>query len=291
MDNFDPSYTPNHDDHTLRYSYKNQPTIIWWNLVRLGEALGETMGMGSNVDDPEYIESGIKEEQVEAVVARAEKLITQAGEEYKATFLGEYKKLMTARLGLRNFKESDFEELFSEVLDTMENLELDFHHFFRRLSNLTLEDIATPQATLEKASVFFHQEGPPKTTGEEQARQRIAGWLEKWRARIIEDWIEEDVSVAEAESADMKRIELMKSVNPNFVPRGWILDEIIKRVEKEGEKEVLNRVMHMALNPFADEWDGQTFDGATWKGDAEEEKRWVGDVPRFERAMQCSCSS
>lgn len=249
------------------------------------------MGMGPNVDDPEYVESGIKDDQVSGVVARAEKLITQAGEEYKAIFLGEYKRLMTARLGLRNFKESDFEELFSEALDTMEHLELDFHHFFRRLSTVMLEDIATPEATLEKASIFFHQEGPPKTASKEQAQQRIANWLEKWRARVIEDWIEEDGSVAEAEGADMKRSELMKSVNPNFVPRGWILDEIIQRVEKEGERNVLDRVMHMALNPFADEWDNQTFDGAMWKGDAEEEKRWVGDVPRHERAMQCSCSS
>ncbi|RAL66372.1 hypothetical protein DID88_006041 [Monilinia fructigena] len=41
LDNFDPNYTPNHDDHMLRYSYRNQPTVIWWNLVRLGESLGE----------------------------------------------------------------------------------------------------------------------------------------------------------------------------------------------------------------------------------------------------------
>lgn len=291
MDNFDPSYTPNHDDHTLRYSYKNQPTIIWWNLVRFGEALGEMMGMGANVDDPEYIEGGIKEDQVDGVVARAEKVINQAGEEYKATFLAEYKRLMTARLGLRNFRQSDFEELFSEALDMMENLELDFHHFFRRLSGLTLEKIATPEATLEAATIFFHQEGPPKQIGKEDAQKQIANWLEKWRARVIEDWIEEDGSVAEAESADMRRIEQMKSVNPNFVPRGWILDEIIRRVEKEGERDVLDRVMHMALNPFAESWDNQVSDGTTWKGDAEEEKRWVGDVPRFERAMQCSCSS
>jgi len=30
LDTFDPTYTPNHDDHMLRYSYRNQPTIIWW---------------------------------------------------------------------------------------------------------------------------------------------------------------------------------------------------------------------------------------------------------------------
>jgi len=66
-----------------------------------------------------------------------------------------------------------------------------------------------------------------------------------------------------------------------FVPRSWILDELIKRVEKEGEREVLNRVMTMALNPFEEEW------GL----DKQEEERFCGDVPRYNRAMQCSCSS
>lgn len=288
MDNFDPAYTPNHDDAMLRYSYKNQPTIIWWNLVRFGEAIGEMMGAGSKVDDPTYVKEGVKEDQEKDLVARAEKLITQAGEEYKATFLAEYKRLMTARLGLLRFKDTDFDELFSEGLDTMETLELDFSHFFRRLSNLKLADIATPEARKDKASVFFHSEGPPKTVGESEARELVAKWLEKWRARIVEDWGEGD---SVSETKDEERIKAMKRVNPNFVPRGWILDEVIRRVEREGEREVLDRIMHMSLNPFEDAWDGQTFNGVQWRGDAEEEKRWTGDVPRMERLMQCSCSS
>lgn len=289
MDNFDPSYTPNHDDHMLRYSYKNQPTIIWWNLVRFGEAIGEMLGAGPDVDDPAFISEGVKEDQEAKIVARAEKLITQAGEEYKATFLAEYKRLMTARLGLRQFQQSDFDELFSAGLDIMEALELDFNHFYRRLSGIKTADISTAEARREAASIFFHKEGPPKLVDEAEAKGQIADWLEKWRARIVEDWKEggEDVSAAKEE----ERIKAMKQVNPNFVPRSWILDELIRRVEKDGERDVLDRVMHMALHPFEDAWDGQTINGVQWKGDAEEEQRWVGDVPRLERAMQCSCSS
>lgn len=281
MDNFDPAYTPNHDDHMLRYSYKNQPTIIWWNLVRFGEALGEMLGAGPDVDDPAFISEGVKDDQEATIIARAEKLITQAGEEYKATFLVEYKRLMSARLGLRQFKDPDFDELFSGGLDIMEALELDFNHFFRRLSSLKTDDVSSPEARLKKASIFFHKEGPPKTVGESEAREQLAAWLEKWRVRILEDWKEDDEG----------RIKAMKQVNPNFVPRSWILDEVIRRVEKDGERDVLDRIMHMALHPFEDEWDGKPFQGVQWKGDSEEEQRWVGDVPRLERAMQCSCSS
>ena len=289
MDNFDPAYTPNHDDMMMRYCYKNQPTIIWWNLVRFGEALGEIMGIGSKVDDPSYIEGGIQEDNEKEVIERAEKIIGQVGEEYKSTFLTEYKRLMTARLGLLHSKDSDFDELFSEGLDTLEALELDFNHFFRRLSNLKLEEIATPEGRKDKASVFFHHEGPPKNVGEDEAREQLAKWLEKWRLRIIEDRGDENGTLSS--SKDEERIMAMKRVNPNFIPRSWILDELIRRVEKEGERDVLQRVMQMALNPFEDEWHGKTFNGVQYQGDAEEEARWTGDVPRFERAMQCSCSS
>ncbi|KAL6698990.1 hypothetical protein J3F84DRAFT_345898 [Trichoderma pleuroticola] len=290
MDNFDPSYTPNHDDHMLRYNYKNQPTIIWWNLVRLGEALGELVGIGAQVDDETFVNKGIKEEQEKELVERAENLITQAGEEYKAVFLNEYKRLMTARIGLRNFKETDFEELFSEGLDTMEALELDLNHFFRRLSTIKLADIADAAGRKEKAAIFFHKEGPPQAVSEDDAKERIAKWLEKWRLRVLEDWGSES-SDALSEDQDAERRQAMKQVNPNFVPRGWILDEVIRRVEKEGERQVLERIMHMALHPFEDSWDGVAIEGVEYKGDPEEEQRWVGDVPRFERAMQCSCSS
>ena len=274
LDNFDPMYTPNHDDHMLRYSYRNQPTIIWWNLVRLGESLGELIGIGSKVDEPEFVEKGVRQEAADDLVSRAEGLITRVGEEYKAVFLDEYKRLMTARLGLKNFKEEDFENLFSELLDTMEALELDFNQTFRKISNLKVENLETAEERQKAAGIFFHHEG---VTGagntEESARKRVGAWLERWRTRVYEDW--------GPNGDDETRQVEMKKVNPKFIPKSWILDELIKRVEKGGEREILDRVMHMALNPFEDRWG--------W--DEKEEERFCGDVPKFDRAMQCSCSS
>ena len=274
LDNFDPMYTPNHDDHMLRYSYRNQPTIIWWNLVRLGESLGELIGIGSNVDEPEFVEKGVRQENADDLVSRAEGLITRVGEEYKAVFLDEYKRLMTARLGLKKNKESDFENLFSELLDTMEALELDFNQTFRKLSNLKVTSLETAEERQNAAGVFFHHEG---VTGvgntDESARKRVGEWLERWRTRVYEDW--------GPDGNDEERMIEMKKVNPKFIPKGWILDELIRRVEKDGEREILDRVLNMALCPFEERWG--------W--DEAEEERFCGDVPRGDRAMQCSCSS
>lgn len=273
LDNFDPSYTPNHDDHALRYSYKNQPSIIWWNLVRLGESLGELIGAGAKVDEEIFIEKGVTEAFAPELIKRAETIITRAGEEFKAVFMHEYTRLMRARLGLTSEQASDFDELFSELLDTMEALELDFNHFFRRLSSVKVGELGSEGQRKDVAGRFFHSEG---VTGlgntEESARSRLAAWLDKWQQRVVSDW---------GADGDAERENAMKAVNPSFIPRSWVLDDIIRRVELDGERGVLKRAMNMTLHPFEDEWGG----------DAEEEKRWTGDVPRYGRQMMCSCSS
>ena len=273
MDNFDPAYTPNHDDHMLRYSYRAQPSVIWWNLVRLGESLGELIGAGDKVDDEVFVEKGVHEDFAPILIKRAETLIEQTGEEYKAVFLSEYRRVMTARLGLKAQKDSDFESLFSEILDTMEALELDFNHFFRRLSSVKLADIDTEQKRKDTSAIFFHHEG---VTGlgetEQSGKEKIGKWLDAWRQRILEDW---------GEGEDAEREKAMKIVNPNFVPRGWVLDEVIARVQNKGDRDILGGIMKMALDPFQDSWG--------WN--KEEEERFCGDVPRLQRAIQCSCSS
>ncbi|KAJ5576322.1 hypothetical protein N7535_003248 [Penicillium sp. DV-2018c] len=273
MDNFDPQYTPNHDDHMLRYAYRNQPSIIWWNLVRLGESLGELIGAGNRVDDETFVNDGVTEDFEPELIKRAETIIERVGEEYKAVFLNEYKRLMGRRLGLKTQAESDFRNLFSEMLDTLEALELDFNHFFRRLSGLPISKLETEESRKEAASVFFHAEGFGGIGyTDATARDRIAKWLDSWRARVLEDW---------GPANDEERQRDMKSVNPNFVPRGWILDEVIERVERKGDRDILDRIMQMALNPFNDEWGLHK----------EEEERFCGDVPKYKRAMMCSCSS
>ncbi|KAL9126113.1 MAG: hypothetical protein Q9217_004787 [Psora testacea] len=276
VDNFDPSYTPNHDDHMLRYSYQNQPSVIWWNLVRLGESLGELIGSGPKVDDETFVKEGVAEDFAPELIKRAETIIQKVGKEYKAVFLAEYTRLMRLRLGLKSEREADFEDLFSELLDTLEALELDFNHFFRRLSSIKLADLGTENQRKDKAGIFFHKEGIPATAGvsEEVGRERMASWLLRWSERIKQDW-------GTNPRADEEREREMKKVNPKFIPRSWVLDEIIKRVEQRGEREVLRRAMRMAESPFEDEWGG----------DGEEEERWCGDVPREGRGMQCSCSS
>lgn len=207
MDNFDPSYTPNHDDHMLRYSYKNQPTIIWWNLVRLGEALSELIGAGAKCDDEEFVNDGVRQEMVDELVSRAESIIMSTGEEYKATFMGEYRRLMTARLGLKKFVPADF-DMYSELLDAMEALELDFNGTFRELSHVKLGELHEESGRHDVAQRFFHPDGVGLGQSKESGQERLGTWLQKWAQRVQEDWGED------SSGHDDKRRESMLEVNP-----------------------------------------------------------------------------
>ncbi|KAI5280741.1 hypothetical protein KEM52_004044, partial [Ascosphaera acerosa] len=111
MDTFDARFTPNHDDGQLRYCYRNQPQVIWWNLVRFGEALAELIGAGGRVDDPAFVEGGVADDDeaaLNALTERAEKIILAAGDEYTAVFTAEYAAQMARRLGLEAAQHGDF---------------------------------------------------------------------------------------------------------------------------------------------------------------------------------------
>ena len=257
MDTFDPDYTPNHDDYMLRYCFKNQPTIIWWNLIRLAEDIAELFAI-PDPDDEEYIKNGVKEEDAEGLVQRAEAIIEDVGNEYKNTFLTEYKQRMAERLGFKSLKESDMDKQFSPVLDLMQKHELDSHHFFRRLAETPINTLLSngPELLL------------PVETNEE-AKKDVQDYLKSYADRLKEEGVDDD-----------ERIKVMKQKNPKFVPKGWVLDEIIERVEKKGERKVLEDVMVLVEKPFDDEWVG-----------VEDAQRWCGEVPKRKRDMQCSCSS
>jgi len=294
LDVFDPSYTPNHDDDTLRYSYRNQPTIIWWNLVRLAEALGELLAAGGEVDEEWFVSKGFSkfesEEATQPYVRRAEKIIAQAGQEYKAVFLAEYTRLMRRRLGFRTVNPDDLEGFISPLLDTMESLSLDYNLFFRTLSSIPLVPTPTPELWDTVLPKFFYPSTPPSSLPQDKAPllKDLTTWLEKWHERIKQDWNNGNPLIPEI---DQERIKAMKGVNPKFVPRGWIFDEVIRRVEKDGERNVLKRLLHLSLHPFEDNWAGREFDGVLYEGNKDEEERWTSDVPKVGRMLQCSCSS
>ncbi|OLL22343.1 UPF0061 protein [Neolecta irregularis DAH-3] len=264
MDTFDPDYTPNHDDHMLRYSYRNQPSVMWWNLNRFGIDICELFASENKVDDPEFISKGINDNDENTMNKKAERVIMAGITEFKKIFMEDYKELMRKRLGFVDSKDTDF-DFTSETLNLMEVLKLDFHHFFRRLSSVPLFTYSSPLEFEEGAKIVL----PARDSSNSKAIKKMSHFLQKYQERLRQ----------EETTDDIERKKRMNEVNPKFVLRPWLVQEIVRRVEKDGEEGLLDRIMKMLLSPFDDHW-----------GD-EEEERFCGDVPQTEQQLQCSCSS
>jgi len=182
---------------------------------------------------------------------------------------------MAKRLGFQKTLETDMDEQFSTVLDLMETLGLDFNHFFRRLSDLPISFMESEASRIEASQHFFNANSSFQMVGgKDKAKEKVAEWLGAWRKRLEKE---------NGGLDDERRQREMKSVNPKFLPKNWVLDELISRVQRNGERAVLHKILDMALRPFEEHWGPES----EWA----EEERFCGDVPVQDVGMQCSCSS
>ena len=261
-----------------RYNYHNQPTVIWWNLVRLAEDLAELIASGDRCDDPTFTEQGFSQSELEALVKRAENQIQLSGDEYKSVFKEEYTTTMCARLGLSSVLSEDLESIITPTLDLLATLELDFNNFFRRLSKIPVLSLDMEGEWLEASQAFLLQGERYGAHDYSRAREMIADWVGgNYRARLLIELEQRGGSGV----GDAERIEKMLKVNPNFIPRSWMLQEVIDEVEKKKNRTILQGVMKMVADPYKESWG--------WN--EELEKKYCADPPKPERGLQCSCSS
>lgn len=108
LENYDPNWTPNTTDaQHKRYSYGNQPSIAFWNLTQLANALYPL------IEEAEPLELILND--------------------YRQTYFERYKKMMLEKLGLYHT-----DEVSTSFIDQLEELlkhaEVDFTLFFREIS-------------------------------------------------------------------------------------------------------------------------------------------------------------
>ncbi|KAG6906297.1 hypothetical protein DXG01_014685 [Tephrocybe rancida] len=298
MDVFDPLHICNHTDDGGRYAYKYQPNMIIYALrallTSLAPLIGAETALGHAVP-PNWAEGKTKEELAawrEAGMQLKEEVERVVQEEAGA----EYGRLMRKRLGLRFPDPTDEVKLFRPLLDMLEAQRLDFHGTFRTLCAFRPSWLSTSTSTAsEDALEAFIAKLISNTPDSPSAdRGRAAGewmrWLEAYAARIesAEErplWGEGD-GEWEAE---------MRGVNPRFVLRQWVLEEVIKRVESDADagRRVLGKVMLMATNPY-EAWgaeDSDAAEGEELSKEEAEERRFCGMGEKKMLGFQCSCSS
>lgn len=268
MDKFQPNYTPNSEDLESRYGYRNTPTAIWWNLTRLGEDMAQLFGDNIPVSDPHWEDNVIK---------RATKVIEAASNIYTYSFTKKYVECFYNRLGLSidliNKVEPDEQNqlLIAPLLKVLEKIGCDFNRFFVKLQEAEFD--ADNMDFNKIAELLIVEEN--MLYSKEEMIEMLSEWLEVFQKEL-----------KKSENLGYRR-DTAKQYNPLFLPRNWILDEVIDSVESSNTDDLtyLKKLEKMAFNPY---------DSSKWGDELKDvESKWLqqGEIGEKYSMLQCSCSS
>lgn len=145
---------------------------------------------------------------------KALKLANDALSKYEILYKKYWLSNMTAKIGISEIVNTD-KLLIQELLDIMQNNKLDFTNTFRLL---TLGDY-TKMNIIEQSD--------------------LKSWINKWEERLK----------AEKKSLE-ESIVLMKSHNPNVIPRNTLVEEALKRASKLNDYELYNEMIEVLRDPY-----------------------------------------
>jgi len=139
---------------------------------------------------------------------------------FRAAYIDRYAERMRHRLGLQTTEEDDA-TLVNDLLDQMSAERLDYHLTLRSLSRLTIDGAV----------------GPVRDGFVD--RERFDAWAARYRARLRREG-----------SIDDDRRARMDAVNPLFVLRNWVAEEVIRAAADRGDFSVLDTVLERLRRPF-----------------------------------------
>ncbi|TFK40269.1 hypothetical protein BDQ12DRAFT_704536 [Crucibulum laeve] len=294
MDVFDPLHICNHTDEGGRYAYKFQPNMIIYALRALLDALAPLIGAEAELG--KAVSKGWAEnasaEKLEEWKQKGLEIRDELDRVAQQTMATEYGRLMRKRLGLRKQDPKDESILSKPLLDLLETHRLDFHSTFRTLASFKPSLLSTAEPLSPGLHEFITRllAATPyqESMDHGKATEAWLEWLQAY-AKRIEDPSEKELW-AGVEYVDQAREKEVKAANPRFVLRQWVLEEVIKKVERDSDsgKKVLAKVMQMACNPF-EPWGAEDDEAIT--AEEKEERRYCGLGEKTMLGFQCSCSS
>ncbi len=162
VDDFDPGWTPNTTDaQTRRYRYGQQPSVAYWNLGQLANAIYPLVG---------------EAEPLQAVLDR-----------YPATYRKLANESTAAKLGLAAVPAADDEgdvALFATMYRLLSAAETDFTIFFQNLATLDASDLGADVAPGLLDDAFY---GPVEADVADGWRQWRADYCAELSAQGIDD--------------------------------------------------------------------------------------------------------
>lgn len=205
LDEYDPTKVFSSIDRNGRYAYQQQPGIGLWNLTRFAETLIPLLA---------------DEEEAAIEIAKSEL------DRYAGLFHEAYGDGLRKKMGFASWDQTD-QEISSAFLEAMARGKADFTLAFRRLSELSTEELRSDEAAEEALRSLFVESA------------ELDAFLPLWRARIRENGLE-----------DGPRRAAMRSVNPLFIPRNHRVQEAIDALVERADSSPLNALLAVTALPF-----------------------------------------
>ena len=211
IDNFDLDWTPNTTDaQRRRYRFGQQPNVAWWNLSRLAGALAPLFA------DVAPLQAGL--------------------DRYARTYAAADRANIAAKLGLAECRDADV-ALMQQLHELMTTTEIDMTLWFRALVEVD------PQApSLEPMRDAFYDEAKRR-----EAEPALIDWLERYAARLADDWW----------SADERRA-CMQAANPRYVLRNYLAQQVIDRAT-DGDPSGIHELLEVLRHPYDDQPGSEAF--------------------------------
>ncbi|KAI9032051.1 hypothetical protein DFJ74DRAFT_320520 [Hyaloraphidium curvatum] len=228
LDDYDPSWTPNTTDEDGRYCFGNQPGIILWNLARMARCFIDVL-----VD-----ESKDSKEETQRVGRELKEVL----DKFVPTFLAEWVNLMRQKLGLKTSQEDDADTLVHPLLEVLQTSSMDYTLFFRTLSSYS---VASPSVTKDVLvslvrdsftsksfkRAFRKPEPGEKPPTADSIAEDLEAWFGSYHNRLLEE-VGSDLSPEALAEGDRDRKTRMWAANPKWVPRQWIMQDVIETCSK-----------------------------------------------------------
>jgi uncharacterized protein YdiU (UPF0061 family) len=161
IDDYNPSFTPNTTDLPgRRYAFGNQPSVGYWNLGKLGNALLPLF------DKPDELEEAMKV--------------------YEDTFWKKYYQMMANKLGLDKVGKED-QPLVAQFEKVLSTVNPDMTIFYQLLTHLP-KDLSTEE------SILYHFENSFYEFPEGNERKSIFDLIQKYQDRLKQNSISEEES-------------------------------------------------------------------------------------------------
>jgi uncharacterized protein YdiU (UPF0061 family) len=210
---FDLDWTPNITDASgRRYRFGAQPSVAHWNVAQLARALAP---LTADLDP------------LRATIDR-----------FAGDFSAHYRHTNLRKLGLCGRADTSGEDdaLLTALGELLVEIETDMTLFYRRLARVPRGSSAGEALAILRDAYY----APDAITAAQEAA--IGDWLRRYAARIA-------VEAADAGLDEAERRRRMDAVNPLYVPRNYLVQQVIEATER-GDRAALPELLDVLRRPY-----------------------------------------